>query len=825
MGQTLKKRILLAPELKDAQVGVFFQNCGFELHTEFKSKTEYEFVVDDYLPEVTTLPRLQIKKNLDSECMTHVRAHIDEKLLSSSEGAALLSRYYADFNDFNLVDYFSNQYKNIYTIKVQDTLNIGYFIDTIIVEAYKNKFDHEAIRAHLNYSFPLALKIVEKQDGPANLDVSFSYSDVGFAVQISFSSSASGFKRDLEALREFSGHSNFYDLVYFGKRERAIFSSAWFKNNDLKSTKTYFFTEITGKKADDDFNAELQPLDGPDQTVAYEPTKTASDQSKKLQLARKFSLFIKNYRGKEEAPKEVLALELVDIDDYLTKYPRQEALKELDDEIKKFIIKLLRDESLYQGVTDYVQKIAGSNLDSHVEEIQRVLGDKSLEDIAEIFTVKGSPKQGGDEKTIVRGWAENLNEEEWKVKRSELVEQIKEEVTVIKSQGRNIVEDDIVRVVSDQLNANPDDVKTVVKGIVEEAVTAELMHKEKLEEAFARTFVSGQQALTSNNDAAKEKLEQQVARMKKLMEQMKNEIIRLKVEHAVKLEKLLSVAGESDSVEVIELKHALEKSMELVKNKEKIAQKIKSDMESIVQSKNEKISNLEMRIESIKNDFVNSAEFANEEKLEKLQVENKSLLARLELANRKINIISENMAKQDADADGKKDKLIFTLKANAETAQSMLEKFKQEKADLENRLSEEKEKYSKLKEEKSPDNKESNLENEILISSLSADKKSLEEKLKLQGIELKKIEQKLKFTTAKLEESQRKKSSSGASGNKSNESYIKQLEQANSRLAEASADLVEKKKELHKYKQDNAIMNAKLVELEKKIANYEKKAA
>lgn len=821
MGQTLKKRILISPEQKDAQTGSFFQNAGFELHTDYKEQLDYEFILDDFLPALKNLPRIQTKNSIASECKKQVRANINEKLLTSKEGSALLNRYYSDFNDFSVVDYFSQQFKNIYTLKVQDYLNIGYFIDTIVVEAYKNKFDHEKIRHYLNAAIVSAFKTVEHQEGPANLDVSFSYSEEGFAVQVSFQSDSSIVKKDFDSLREFSEHTNFYDCAYFAKRERIIFSSAWFKNSELEAANAFFFTQVSARKVDNS-SSEIHSVQEPDQTVKYEPVQSTADQSKKLQLARKFSLFIKNYREKEHSAKDITSLEILDIEEYLTKYPRQEALKELDDDIKSFILKLLRDEGLYQNVTEYVQKISQSNLDSHVDEIQKVLGGKSLEDIEEMFMVKGAKDENGNEKTVVGGWTENLNEDEWKVKRSELVENIKEEVTVIKSQGRNVIEDDIMRVVSGQLNANPEDVKTVVKGIVEEAVTTELLKKEKLEEAFARSFVkSSPPAL----DASKDKLEIQVARMKKLMEQMKNEILKLKNEKNDALSAARPPVDIEDNPEVIELKRALEKTMELAKNKEKMALKLKADLESIVQAKNEKIATLEMRIDTIKNEFATSTEFANEETIEKLNVENKSLNARLDLANRKINIISENMDKQDTEANTKKDRELITLKTNMQSAQALIEKFRQERADLEVKLREEKEKYSKLKDEKGSGGKDKDLENEILISSLNSDKKSLEEKTRLQAIELKKIEQKLKFTMAQLEEAQRKKAAPAAASTKSNEAYIKQLEQANSRIAEATADLTEKKKEIHKLKQDNNVMGTKVAELEKKLANYEKKAA
>ncbi len=822
MGQTMKKRILIASELVSAPVGIFFQNAGYELISEYNPKIEFEFIVDDFLPELTQLPRVQIKKSMAAQCVPQVRAHIDENLLSSEVGKKLLGHYYADFNDFNVVDYYSGQYKNIYTLKIQDYLNIGYFIDTIVVEAYKNKFDHDRIRSYLNEAIPQALKIVEQQESPVHLDVSFSYAEEAFAVQISFGAQASAFKKDFASMAKSSESTNFYDLVYFGKRERASFSAAWFKKPELINARACFFTEVSAKTASAISLSAIQPAEGPDQEVVYEPKKVVSDQSKKLQLARKFSLFIKNYRAKELSPKEVSTLELTDIDSYLEKYPRQDALKELDDEIKNFIIKLIRDDGLYDGVTDFVQKIAGSNLDKHVEDIQRVLGEKSLAEIDEILRIKGSGNETGEESTTVSGWKENLDEEEWKVKRSEIVEQLKEEVTVIKSQGRNIVEDDILRVMSDQLQANPEEMKTVVKGIVEEAVTAELIKKEKLEEAFARSFTTTVKAPV--NDAAKEKLEQQIVRMKKLMDQMKNEMIRLKAENATKAQSASLEVSSAGNEESVELKRALDRALDQIKNKEKMAEKLKSDMESIVQAKNDRIASLEMRIDSIKQDFAQSAEFANEEKLEKLQVENKSLLARLELANRKINIISENMDKQDTDSNLKKDKEIITLKTNMQSAQSVIEKMKSEKTELEKQLRDERDKVAKLRDEKSSDGKEKAMEHEILIASLTSDKRSLEDKLKLQTIELKKIEQKMKYTTAQLEEAQKKKAS-GPGGAKSNEAYIKQLELANGRLAEASSDLTEKKKEIHKLKQENALSNAKIAELEKKLANAEKKAA
>lgn len=930
----------------NAQVGAFFQELGFELCQVYDKSLEYLFIVDDYLKEISTLPRIQTKEIIAEECKGNVRAYVDEKFLKESQVRNLLGSYFSDAEEFDLVDRYSKDYKNIYTLKIHDYLNIGYFIDSIVVEAYKNKFDFEKIRNYLNATLEYSLKIVEKQESCPPLDVSFSYSESGFAICVSLNAASVNFKKNLSLMKELSLKTNYFDLSYFQKRERLSLCALWFKESQLQSLRSYFLTEVSGKKIEVESSSTLiNRLDEGAEETRYEPNVEVVDQSRKLQLARKFSLFIKNYREREESPVDLKSMTEKDIDTYLTHYPRQEALSELDSEIKNFIIKLLCDDSLYAGVTEYVQKVAQSNLDSSVDEIQKVLGEKSLEDISEIIKVRGNPIAETDDVTIVSGWSENLDEEAWKVKRSALIDQIKDEVTVIKSQGRNVVEDDIIKVVSSGLSANEEDVKTVVKGIVEEAVTKEWVfkadgsgiikeektvvrsndseedsstaqrigghsrqskldetkrkleeayensseedyagsfldkkkkkieeayaqsseiedekkkqleeafaksleehsskktpeeapsinsevdeRKKKLEEAFAKSFEVNQAKNIQNGE--QEKLESQLVRMKKVMDQMKAEMMRLRA--VAEISKSVAEGHGDQSTEINDLKRTLIKSLETARNKEKMTTQLKENFDKIVQAKDERINSLESRIEELKEEYSKSEVYANEEKLEKLQVENKSLAARLELANRKINIISDNMNKQDSDAIVKKDKEIMTLKSNIQMAQSFMEKYKHERNEFESKLNEEREKLSKFRDEKShtvapvKDN-----EKDSEVSSLTNEKKGLEEKLKLQSLEIKKMEQKLKFTLAQLEDYQKKKnapSSASATGpnSKGNDANVKKLEKATAQVAEANAEIADKKKDILKLKAENSLLNNKIAELERKLANAEKKAA
>lgn len=720
MSIVLKKRILISPEQKSAQLGAFFLELGFELSTEYNSahNAEYLFVVDDYLPDLKFFPRIQTKKTIAAACLPDVRGCIDANQLANPNVLKLLSLYFSNTQSFDLVDRYSKDFKDVYNIKIHDYLNIGYFIDTIVVVAYQNKFDHEEIRNYLNSALPFALKELEKANDLAPLDVNFSFSDVGFALQIAFNAKGTNLKKELSTessiSKNLSDKANFFDVSYFSKRDRMILSTLWFKDDSLKSFKSRFFTEISNKSTATD--SLINAIDENSNETQYSPVA-----------------------------------------------------------------------SVDSGNGDKVSKGA---VEAQLDEFQRILGKKTPEDLAFMR---------------ISGGTEADNDDEWKVKSLGLAAKVQEEVFKIKGQGAGVEEEDLVRIISDQMGVDPKEAQTLIKGVMEEAI--ENMQVKKIQ-----------------HDAHREKLESQVSRMKNVIEQMKLEIVKLRANAEVQKSPDDSLMVADQSSEVLDLKKALSKTLEAVRNKDKMSAKQKSDSEQIAAAKDEKISTLESRIEELKSEFSRSKEFANEEKLEQLQAENKSLNMRLELANRKINIISENMDKQDSGASIKKDKEISTLKSNIQMAQALIEKFKQERNEFEVKFNEEKEKSAKPGDSKGADNAIAEKDKQIIA--IASEKKILEEKFRAQSIELKKQEQKLKFTIASLEESQRKRTSQPAqAAAKSNDVYIKQLENANARIADAANDLGEKKKEILKLKQENAVLSAKSAELEKKLGNIEKKAA
>lgn len=827
MSQSSKKKILVTTEFVNSAGGAFFKEIGFDLETKYREGDQYLFAVDGASSSIEGLPRLQTKKDIDAKFLNSVRSYISEEYFTTDAGRELLAAYFSASSDFDLIDRYSKEFKNIYNVKIHEYLNVGFFVDSVVVEAYKAGFDINALRNYLHHVLGFAFKKIELSSERMPIELSYSHDGEAFSVQVTLKTDYFNGKNEFEeTLPLIMNSCQFFDVSYFTKRNQLSISCLIFKTKFCSKSRAYFFTEIAKKSLAHESDHEIHSGLKDQENVRYEAPILDDEQSKKLTLVRKFALFIKNYRKNEEEAKPSDELEIEDIERYLSFYPKQDSVKELNDELKQFIVRLVKDESLFEGITDYIQKISSSNLDDQIQEIQRVLSEKSLSDIEEILLIRGQKKVeegvsvvkgwielSDDEATIVSGPEyEAVSNEKWAVKKGQIKEKLQNEVIRIKGSGRNVIESDIIRVMSRELNVDENDVKTVVSGIVEEVVAQEVIKNQNLEAALAAKILGG-----PSPEEIREKLESQVTRMKKVIEQMKKEIIKFQNEKMLRgIEGNLN--QNTEGPEIHKLKFALSKAMELAKAKDKIIEKQKSDSEINLKSRDHKIEVLENRIEEIKAEHARSREFANEEKLQILEAENKTLRGRLELANKKMNIISENIENKSVEVSEKHSKELESLKGNMQVAQSVIERFKEEKLEMETKLQENREIIRKLKEDASSEGSNGALKSELAekenqIQLLQSERRSLDEKYRLQTMELKKVEQKLKFTTSQLESSNKR----GGSGQKSADAYAKQLEQANARLGDANHEVAEKRKEIVKLKQENTLMSSKIAELEKKL--------
>lgn len=830
MSTDLKKKILITAELASSPVGVFFQDLGFELDYKYVEGSEYHFVIDSACPEVKNVPRLQMSESLSAELHPLVCGRINKEMFDSEQGRALLSSYFHDALEFDLVDRYSKEMSNIYSIKIHEYLNLGYFIDSIVIEAYKAKFDISALRSYLNTALNFSFKKVESSSSTMPVDVSYSHNGEAFAVQISLLCDEwKGVPEVESCIDEFTSLTNYFDITYFHKTNRLTLSALVFKNPALKSAKANFFTEVVRRSAD----AEIRKPVASDiysglvfnEPVRYQALRQViTDPATKLVIARKFAHFIKDYRQRIEDPPIPLGKLLIDdVINYLAHYPKQEELQDVDSEVKHFIFKLLMNDRFSNDVDDFVQVVMDSYPHGVVREIQKIMGDKGLEDIESI--IAGQPLKAEDGFiTRVRGSSgENSRPDFQRVSGSDTAAMSDNDLWELRKSQLNMKDHthdhtDAHSTQSATSEESPSENERWKIQDLNNALTAEAaLEKEKLEAEFSQKILNQQKS----SDLVKEKLESQMDRIKKIMYQLKKEILKLQAEKIAREEADRNKKN-TDAQDVLRMKSSMERSLETIKNKDYAIEKMKKDFEQFIKSKDQRIEMLEQRISSMKNDQSHPREASNDDKMEKLEHENKSLQFKLELANKKVNIVTEKMGQREIDMNAKREREIETLKGNLKLAQSIIEEMKIEKAKLESRAHEDREQLKKNKEEvvikKSDDDKDG------VIQALTAERKGLEEKFRAQAIELKKAEQKLKYTLSQLESSNKKKPAVNPNL-KSAEVLSKQLEQASARMAEATAEVIEKRREIVKVKQENSMMSAKITELEKKLANLDKKVA
>lgn len=197
-------------------------------------------------------------------------------------------------------------------------------------------------------------------------------------------------------------------------------------------------------------------------------------------------------------------------------------------------------------------------------------------------------------------------------------------------------------------------------------------------------------------------------------------------------------------------------------------------------------------------------ELANKVKLlilenQQLQDEKKYINARLQLANRKLQIMDSNLDKREE-----------LVRPNFELEKE-IELLKKTNEELTEKLS-------------LAVNSQDTSSLDLEIAKLNEIKLIYETKMKEQVTEIKKGESRIKIMTSQIE-GLVKKLTAPATGAKTNENHAKQLEHASKRVADVTLEYNEKKKEILQVKQENSKLLGQIYELEKRIAFLEKKVA
>jgi len=750
-----KRRVIIPESLRETPVGSFFKDMGLELDTQFEEshEGEYAYIVNDFCPEILDIPRLKINTDVaypeNMEAM--VRGSIQQENVEDQNVLLLIKSFFVE-DYFDVIECFSKDFKLITTIKVHDYLNVGYFIDTIVFEAYKAKFDYDLIRKYLNTAFEFAFRTIEGKKTSPVIDVEFSYAENVFAVNLNFVPSgfnfSAAFETNSEIFSDLTNECNYLNVNYFGKREKLKVSSAWLRGEKSHKFKSFLLNETkdinepaaVGRPRALGIESKEKPYYQPravheEEVVDVNPEDLASRIDSMV-------YYITTLRKKEKNPKALAELTLVDINEYLSYHPRKDIVESLTESARTRILQELLGDTL--------KNINGQ--ESENEIVTEVIG---YDDFGETIVIKKVTQRIDDGITKVAG----TNDEE---------------------------PESLVRIKGVTANINQNE-----KWDVKRSATGEPDEKGVFNNLIGREKVSASIPELDPNATPAEKLERKLVVMKKINEQMKIEMFKLKDKVA----------------ESYDMKKALAGSVEMIKNKEKMAAKARADFDQILSAKDKKLEELEIRLYDLKTELDKTGESADKDTAEQLKFENASLLARLELANKKISTINENLGGSGEKRDGE----VENLKASLAMAQKLIEQYKQERNAATNKLMEES--FNNIK----PGAGSEQLE--IVI----AEKQMVEDRLRLQGTELKKLEQKFKAVSNQLEELQKKNGWPSAAG-KVGDTHAKQLEVLNGRLTDMNSDLIDKKMENHKLKQENSVLSSKVAELTKKLGFLDKKA-
>lgn len=877
MTLTVKNLILISKEQENSLVGRYFSEQGLELRFAYDPLEVYLFAVDNVCPEVLNIPRIQTLDEIEPALKKNVRCRVNKDMLMSTLGKKLLDTYFNNSKDFNIVERFSAEMKKVVSFKLHEALNIGYFVDSVVIEAYKAKFEISKLREFLNKAFVYAIEKNENNSDELPIEVSYSHDSDALAVQVSFNLDGFDEKNELNFfLNNLVDNCNLLDVTYLSNRKRLVISLVNFKRGNLQNAKGYIFTEIDSKNVGE-LPDDVELVSGLkfNTNVTYKavPKEIHTD---RFVLANKIATFIIDYRATDESSKFASELTASDIEDYLSLYPKKIDTKIVDAEMKEFILNLIKSDQLFTGVNEYVSKLGQSADLGEVEneDLVKIKKGNSLINVEDdlvfkghgndlekdtVTTVKGTRGEK-ETSTIVKGSSVEEDEQVTKIHGSPA--ENKEAITIVKGNSDPIKDSSDKFVISSDGSSNPAaekkwEIKKLSSSEDEVADSSDVMKVTSLDNGGVDKDAKSAPVVKELTQQAfhqiKDRLELQVTKMKTIVDSMKGEITKLRSDVAEKelalavikqqeqiREKTEALEGESKTPtldksspelkENVMLKTSLVKAIDAIKLKDKQLLKTKTDFEMAVLAKELKAKNLEEKIESMKLEMVHLREASGVEKLKQLEEENRKLESRVELAKGKVSTMSDNLSAHDNALLEKKEKEVEALKNGLQTAQTFIERLKAEKIDLEVRMSVDREALSKLREDK--DNPGGNLklkqemaDKDDLIHSLTLEKRTAEDKHKLVSMELKMTEQRLKFAIAQLESSSKKRDGTGIAAQKSADAYAKQLDQANSRLSEASLEVTEKKKELLKLKHENSLLSVKLSDLERKLASMDKKAA
>lgn len=704
------------------------------------------------------------------------------------------------------------QFKNF---RLMDHLMMGHYSDVLAREAFLKGHKPLPIRNFFDTIASFLFKFEQEKRVSFPYDVDFGLWDDLFVMQIHCSA------KDL-SLEDFTSSFDHYDIndPQKGLLKLALSQTDSLDIYELKTSQrlvlcAQWFHPLRKKQF-----KSLYPSLYLHQIEKFSPYQ--GKQGKSL-LAPLSAQDVKNPSGKPAAHEDVFEkivhkLNQIDVEELTKLVAGDEQNEEGTQKVKAW---LEVDENEPQLVKGEIQED---------DSFQRVSG--RIEEDDSFQRISGKIEEDNSFQ-VISGGKTSLVEEAWKIKREQIIENLKEKLS---AQG-------------DQSLRAEEEIQNVLQGVFHS--------NDKEVSRFARELVSAPQDFSAEPaqpkydfDAKRAEQNQiakdaQILRMKKLIDRMKMEIQARNTADSLKTHTKNDDIAEGLGAALVEAE--AKRLAQDLKKQQSTHERVKSYLEKQLKAKEDVISSLESKLSEMKEaqrpSLVQEQEDADVAELEQ---QNETLKNQLEVSKKRISQMSDTILNNSRNNKEKENKELSIQKEALNKAQEAIKKFQ---SDLEAARRELKEKEAENKalmkhfddvkaEEEITGPSPEKLQLEEMtkqVEELKAESKALNESAKTQYLEIKKLEQKNRFLTAQLETAQKKGPvvANNSQGKPVNDAQAAKKAKQLEKIVEAMKDneqklqqeLISKKDDLQKMKAESISLKNKVADLERKLQKYEKEAA
>lgn len=243
-----KRKVLIPEELIHSPLGQFLSECGFDLSFALEENSVFDFIVNDYLMDIDkTTPRIKFESDLYLENFHQYLLQVDMFFLENEASKEKIKAFLISGKNFGYFEEAKNQNNNVFHISLQDYLNIGFVIDSIVIRAYQERHEVKHLRAYLNALFEVTFLKNKTSYSGYSLDLIYSVSEESVSLFCEFETA------DIEHLREAFFEVSLFNSVqtstiHFYERTHKVLIQAYFPKSVSVAPKTYVFKNISIEK-------------------------------------------------------------------------------------------------------------------------------------------------------------------------------------------------------------------------------------------------------------------------------------------------------------------------------------------------------------------------------------------------------------------------------------------------------------------------------------------------------------------------------------------------------------------------------------------------